>query len=40
LSFGNGFVAGDTNQLFFTAGIRDESHGLFGKITAPGKGNQ
>jgi uncharacterized protein (TIGR03118 family) len=40
LTFGNGFVAGDTNQLFFTAGIQDESHGLFGKITAPGKGNQ
>jgi len=40
LTFGNGFVAGDTNQLFFTAGIQDESHGLFGKVTAPGKGNQ
>jgi uncharacterized protein (TIGR03118 family) len=33
LSFGNGGSAGPTNALFFTAGIGDEQHGLFGKIT-------
>jgi uncharacterized protein (TIGR03118 family) len=33
LSFGNGAAAGPTNTLFFTAGIEDEQHGLFGKIT-------
>lgn len=32
LSFGNGAAAGATNQLFFTAGIDDEAHGLFGFI--------
>src|SRR2546425_2825598 len=40
LTFGNGFVAGGTNQLFFTAGIQGERHRLFGKIPAPGTGNQ
>ena len=34
LRFGNGANAGPTNVLFFTAGLFDESHGLFGKITA------
>ena len=34
LIFGNGGQAGQTNQLFFTAGIGDESHGLFGMIVA------
>ncbi len=34
LTFGNGAAAGLTNELFFTAGIQDEAHGLFGKITA------
>ena len=33
LRFGNGAAAGPTNTLFFTAGIEDEEHGLFGKIT-------
>jgi len=33
LEFGNGANAGRTNELFFTAGPNDESHGLFGKIT-------
>ena len=33
LRFGNGAGAGPTNTLFFTAGIDDEAHGLFGKIT-------
>jgi uncharacterized protein (TIGR03118 family) len=32
LAFGNGAAAGATNQLFFTAGIDDEAHGLFGFI--------
>jgi len=34
LEFGNNGNAGHTNELFFTAGPNDESHGLFGKITA------
>ena len=34
LEFGNGANAGPRNTLFFTAGPNDESHGLFGKITA------
>ena len=33
LRFGNGGLAGPTNTLFFTAGIDDEAHGLFGTIT-------
>ena len=32
LRFGNGVNAGPVNTLFFTAGIDDESHGLFGTI--------
>ncbi len=32
LQFGNGFAAGETDELFFTAGIGGEAHGLFGKI--------
>ena len=35
LAFGNGANAGPTDNLFFTAGPDDETHGLFGKITAP-----
>jgi uncharacterized protein (TIGR03118 family) len=34
LAFGNGVAAGRTNELFFTAGIQGEAHGLFGKLTA------
>jgi uncharacterized protein (TIGR03118 family) len=34
LRFGNGATAGATNTLFFTAGIDDENHGLFGEIQA------
>jgi uncharacterized protein (TIGR03118 family) len=34
LEFGNDGNAGHRNELFFTAGPDDESHGLFGKITA------
>ncbi len=33
LRFGNGVNAGPVNTLFFTAGIDDEQHGLFGTIT-------
>lgn len=31
---------GFANELFFTAGIDDEEHGLFGKLTASAKGNR
>jgi uncharacterized protein (TIGR03118 family) len=34
LEFGNGANAGPTNTLFFTAGPDEETHGLFGSITA------
>ncbi len=34
LGFGNGAASGPTNSLYFTAGPDDESHGLFGSITA------
>ncbi len=34
LTFGNGGAAGQPNELFFTAGIEDEQHGLFGKLEA------
>jgi uncharacterized protein (TIGR03118 family) len=33
LTFGNDATAGPANTLFFTAGINDESDGLFGTIT-------
>lgn len=33
LRFGNGGNGGAANALFFTAGIADEGHGLFGRIT-------
>jgi hypothetical protein len=36
LIFGNGASAGDTDTLYFTAGIGGERHGLFGAIVAPG----
>jgi uncharacterized protein (TIGR03118 family) len=32
LQFGNDAVAGPSNELFFTAGIDGEAHGLFGDI--------
>lgn len=32
IGFGNNGQAGRKNELFFTAGINDEAHGLFGKI--------
>ncbi len=34
LAFGNGVLAGRTNDLLFTAGIQMEAHGLFGVIRA------
>ncbi len=34
LAFGTGGASGPTNTLLFTAGPDDESHGLFGTITA------
>ena len=34
LSFGNGASAGPVNTLYFTAGIDDAAHGLFGTITS------
>jgi uncharacterized protein (TIGR03118 family) len=33
LWFGNSALAGPYNSLFFTAGIQDEEHGLFGTLT-------
>jgi len=32
LQFGNGGSGGDVNTLYFTAGIGEEEHGLFGKL--------
>jgi uncharacterized protein (TIGR03118 family) len=34
LTFGNGFTAGPTNTLFFTAGINGEANGLFGDLVS------
>lgn len=33
IAFGNGGAAGPINTLYFTAGLDDEAHGLFGTIT-------
>jgi uncharacterized protein (TIGR03118 family) len=33
LKFGNGGLAGTSSTLFFTAGVNDEKHGLFGSLT-------
>ncbi|HLO35273.1 MAG TPA: TIGR03118 family protein [Candidatus Deferrimicrobium sp.] len=35
IGFGNGAAAGPTNTLYFASGPDDETHGLFGSITAP-----
>ena len=32
IDFGNGNLAGERDELFFTAGLNDEADGLFGKI--------
>ncbi len=34
LAFGNGLLNQPTNALFFTAGPEDETHGVYGRITA------
>jgi uncharacterized protein (TIGR03118 family) len=34
LSFGNDASAGPSTTLYFTAGIDDEAHGLFGTLTS------
>jgi uncharacterized protein (TIGR03118 family) len=34
LAFGNGVTAGESNALYYAAGPDDETHGLFGRITA------
>jgi uncharacterized protein (TIGR03118 family) len=34
LNFGNGVGGGDLNSLYFTAGIGEESHGIFGSLVA------
>ena len=34
LAFGNGAQAGETDELYVTAGPADETHGLFGEIAA------
>jgi uncharacterized protein (TIGR03118 family) len=38
LAFGNGVAAGDATSLYYAAGPADETHGLFGKITANAAG--
>ena len=40
LRFGNGNAAGPSNWLFFTAGIGDEAHGLFGFFKSADNGAQ
>ena len=37
LTFGNDHAGGDSHTLFFTAGVGDEAHGLFGALQAPGR---
>jgi uncharacterized protein (TIGR03118 family) len=34
LTPGNGFLAGDTQKIYFTAGVSQEAEGLFGSLTA------
>jgi uncharacterized protein (TIGR03118 family) len=38
LKVGNGFGGTDTNTVYFTAGIAQERHGLFGSLTAAARG--
>lgn len=40
LTFGNGSTAGDATTLYYAAGPSDETHGLFGKITANPPGTE
>src|SRR5260370_285228 len=39
LKVGNGFAGTDPNPVYFTAGIDNEQHGLFGSLTAAAKGS-
>jgi uncharacterized protein (TIGR03118 family) len=32
IAFGNDMMAGDSDDLYFTAGTEDETHGLFGEV--------
>ncbi len=34
IQFGNGGASGPTNELYFSAGIGGENHGLFGEISS------
>jgi len=36
LTVGNGMGGGDPNTLYFTAGLQDEAHGLFGSLSPIG----
>ena len=38
LSFGNGGKAGSPNTLYFTAGLRSNTDGLFGAVSVPEPG--
>jgi uncharacterized protein (TIGR03118 family) len=40
LGFGNGAGSGPVGTLYFTAGIEDESHGLYGALAPLPRGNQ
>jgi uncharacterized protein (TIGR03118 family) len=35
LTFGNGHVGGDSDTLFFAAGVGDDEHGVFGAVQPP-----
>ncbi|HEY2894871.1 MAG TPA: TIGR03118 family protein [Pirellulales bacterium] len=39
LKVGNGAQGGDANTVYFTAGLFDESHGLFGSLTTAAAGS-
>lgn len=39
LKVGNGGQGGDANTVYFTAGLFDESHGLFGSLTTAAAGS-
>jgi hypothetical protein len=38
LQVGNGKAGGDTNTVYFTAGLDHETHGLFGSLTPVARG--
>ncbi len=39
LTFGNGGSAGSTDVLYFTAGLRSQTDGLFGALSVPEPGS-